>query len=485
MNGLGVFITLPAGHIQAKIRVKESDIVSNLRNKVVSRKYLSQYDNALGDMFCFASICQLTVLSDQLFTLKVYLWLKDRPECAPVLRNFYQNTKGNVAVIGAICAIPLLTAVFGTIEISSIVAEKAKLQAAVDAGALTGAGRLAVANNDRGQGASNAAITVARDMATSSGIQSAVDFQVIMGAQDSTVTVVAHADHKSVVGFMEFGDSKITVTATAENMGAIPLCVLQTGAGGTELKDRSRIRATGCAVHSNTDISVASGAMIQAEATQAAGKVTGPVSPAARTGALKIEDPFADLVLTPPTECIGKPKKIKQQKGTTETLPAGVHCEEFDIDKDATLILAPGEHYFMDDLKAHENAVIQGDDVVLIFGSTKKINFADKAVVRLAARRSGLFAGFLIVTTRDNTEKFTIASDNVSKLLGTIYIPNAELDVQTAGNVAQDSAWSIIVASALKLEKNPNLVINSGYIGSGVPVPDGVGPNRNAPRLSE
>lgn len=299
------------------------------------------------------------------------------------------------------------------------------------------------------------------------------------------MTVTATTEHKALVGFMGFGNTTIKATATAENMGAVPLCVLQTGAGGLELKDQSRIRATGCAVHSNSNIKVSSGGIIQADATQAVGSVSGPVTPAGRSGALRISDPFADLMLTPPTDCVGKPKKIKQQTGTTETLPAGVHCEEFDIDKDAVLNLAPGEHYFMDDLKAKENAVIQGDDVVLVFGSTKSINFADKAVVRLGARRSGPLAGFLIVTTRDNTQKFTIASDNVSKLLGTIYIPNAELDVQTTGDVAEDSAWSIIVASSLKLEKGPNLVINTGYIGSGVPVPDGVGPNRNAPRLSQ
>ena len=138
----------------------------------------------------------------------------------------------------------------------------------------------------------------------------------------------------------------------------------------------------------------------------------------------------------------------------------------------------------MDHLDAKENAIIKGDDVALIFGSRKKINFADRAEVRLGARKSGPYAGFLILTTRDNVEEFTIGSDRVSKLLGTIYIPGAKLVVSTAGNVAQDSAWSIIVAETLSLKKSPNLVINNNYVGSGVPVPEGVGPNRNAPRLS-
>ena len=406
-------------------------------------------------------------------------WLKK------ICSRFLRDTGGNVAVIGALCAIPLCSAVFGVIEIGGLAAARANLQEAVDAGALAGAGRLAVATNDGAQGAKNAATTAAARVVANTGITSPVAYHVVFGAKNSSVTLTATTQHKALVGFMGFGNATISASATAENMGAIPLCVLQTGAGGLELRDQSRIRATGCAVHSNNNIKVSSGGMIQADATQATGTVSGPVSPAGRSGALRIADPFADLMLAPPTDCVGKAKAIKQQKGTTETLPAGVHCEEYEIDKDAVLNLAPGEHYFMDNLKAKENAVIQGDDVVLVFGSTKSINFADKAVVKLGARKSGRFAGFLIVTTRDNTEKFTIASDNVSKLLGTIYIPNAELDVQTTGDVAEDSAWSIIVASSLKLEKGPNLVINTGYVGSGVPVPEGVGPNRNAPRLSQ
>ena len=43
---------------------------------------------------------------------------------------------------------------------------------------------------------------------------------------------------------------------------------------------------------------------------------------------------------------------------------------------------------------------------------------------------------------------------------------------------------SIIVANSLQLSENPTLVINTGYVGSGVPVPKGVGPGNGAPKLS-
>lgn len=404
-----------------------------------------------------------------------------------IFKGLGKDRTGNVATVVALCAVPLFFAVFGALEVVNTHAEHARLQDAVDAGALAGAGRLSVASTTD-QGPVSTAVTTTQHSINDARIKSAVRVVATVAADRQSITVDAIADHKALVGFMGFGDTDIKVTATAENLGSIPLCVLQTaskGKGGIVVNDQARVRATGCAIHANTSVAVKSGAMIQATRTQAVGAITGPVSPQGNAGAMTIPDPFASMNLHPSTECEGKAETIKEEKGTTVFLPAGVHCEHYIIEQNATLVLQPGEHWFMDHLEAKKNAIIRGDDVTLIFGSTKKINFADRAVVQLAARKSGPFAGFLLVTTRDNTEQFLIASDHVSKLLGTIYIPGAELKVSTAGNVAQDSAWSIIVADTITVEKNPVLVINSGYGGSGVPVPEGVGPKRNNATLSK
>ena len=388
----------------------------------------------------------------------------------------------------ALAAVPLLFAGIGAVELGSLAREKADLQNAVDQGALAGASRLAVATTAATAGPLDTAVAVARQTLANQGITSTVTLTPSFNATRTAIVLDAVADHKALVGFMDFGNGQIHASATAEGLASSPLCILQTGSGGKgigiEVDDTARIRATGCAIHANQNITVKSSAMIQADRTQAVGTVTGPVSPAGNSGALRIDDPFAAMNLVPPTNCVGKAAKIKQLVGTVEYLPPGVHCEEYEIDQGATLVLMPGDHYFMNDLKADSNAIIRGDDVVLVFGSTEKINFADHASVELGARRTGPFAGFLIVTSRANHESFTIASDHVSKLLGTIYIPDAELDVSTAGNVAQDSAWSIIVADTLTLKQNPILVINTGYAGSGVPVPSGVGPGMAKPRLS-
>ena len=398
-----------------------------------------------------------------------------------ILRHWLDDRRGNVALIAALCALPLATIVAGVLESQDVMGSRDDLQAAVDAGALAGAQRLGMASVNGDADIQSAAVTTANANLSTSFHGTPPVYTVTEDATAHTVTVSAMAQHIPLLGVMDFGATALHATATADALGAVPLCILQTStvAGvGMDLKGQSQIRAPNCGVQSNNDISVSNNALIQAARTQAAGTISGPVSPAGFQGALTVADPFASMNLSPPIDCLTKALTLKVIKYLTLPLLPGVHCEQYDIANGGTLQLLPGEHWFMNDIKAENDATITGDDVVLLFGPGKKADFVDQATVRLTARKSGPYAGFLIATTRDNTQPFTIASNNVSQLLGTIYIPNAQLVVTSTGNVAQDSAWSIVVANSIEMQNNPNLVINTDYVGSGVPVPNGVGPSQ-------
>jgi Flp pilus assembly protein TadG len=399
------------------------------------------------------------------------------------------STGGNVSLIAALAAVPVVLAITGVIEITDLSNARGRLQEAVDAGALAGAGQLAIATVDNRQ-VTQTAITVAGQSISESGTGGQTTTPTFSAAVDnpaSSVTVTGQSAHKPLLGFMSFGDAALTVTATAENVQRVPLCILQTDKnGGINIQGSARIRATGCAVHANADIKVANGALIQAEAAQAVGTVSGPVEPAGHSGALPIDDPFAAMSLTSKTLCnLQGSNLLPIQLGNgTMSLPPGLHCLPITVLGTGTLFLQPGDHYFLAPLIMTDNSMLRGDDVALIFGIGNVFNFSKNATVRLTARKSGPNAGFLIATSRDNLGTFSIASGNVSQLLGTIYIPSANLVVDTSGNVAQDSAWSVIVARTLTLRQNPVLTINNNYTGSGVPVPAGVGPLKSAPKLS-
>ena len=64
-------------------------------------------------------------------------------------------------------------------------------------------------------------------------------------------------------------------------------------------------------------------------------------------------------------------------------------------------------------------------------------------------------------------------------------MPSATLNVTGASdNVADQSAWTVVVAKALQLQGSPNLVINANYANSTVPVPAGAGNNYHSGKVA-
>jgi len=399
--------------------------------------------------------------------------------------NGKSSRRGNIAMVSALALVPLSYAVLCGVEIAGISQSKASLQAAVDGGALAGAGELSVST--RGDdGIRSTAIALATSAVSGLTDITPPSFTVDINRTSGTVSVTARTQFQSMFSGLVTSQPPIEVTSTAETLSKTPLCVLQidqTATVGAVVMDRAVVRAPGCLVQSNSAISVTNLGRIEAGSVQAVTGATGTISPAASVGALPIQDPFDDLDLTSPN-CVNALENVVHSGNATISLPAGVHCENYRVTGNATLILEPGEHYFKGQLEFNGNSKLRGNDVVLIFDPDRAFSFDQKADIRITARQAGPLAGFLIATGRNNTKRFTISSNQVRELLGTIYIPGSELYVSSSGNVAQDSAWSVIVAKSLTLANNPVLVINKNYIGSGVPVPEGVGPSSGAPRLA-
>jgi hypothetical protein len=210
----------------------------------------------------------------------------------------------------------------------------------------------------------------------------------------------------------------------------------------------------------------------------------GVISPAAGTGASPIEDPFKDLNLQEKQPCKLLDLAVPNILTGTLHVEPGVHCGGFKMDGNAELVLEPGEHWFLGGhLEIKGNARLTGRDVVLFFDKKSKFDFKDHALVNLDGRKSGPYAGMVMVGTRGNTQDFVISSDNVDSLLGVIYVPEAQLIVEGKADVARDSAWTVIVARSVQLKGSPSLIINANYAASDVPVPTGVGPRGGGSQL--
>ncbi|HEX3920304.1 MAG TPA: pilus assembly protein TadG-related protein [Caulobacteraceae bacterium] len=374
----------------------------------------------------------------------------------------------------ALLAPMLLMLICGGIDLAAVNADHTSMQDTADATALAMARQLGTDP----QGIPARAQAFALAQLGSVGQQDQVTITATVSANNA-VTVQISGHRNSFFGdLLPPGGWTMAAAATASALGEEPLCALSYGAAGGEnlhLTGNSQLTAASCLVQSNGDIKVDNNGVLVAGTAQAVGSASGSITPSPQTGAPAIPDPFATLdVSIPANTCT--PTNITYASGVNELAP-GVHCGNITADNGATIELMPGEHYFVQgQLQLQQSATLTGSDVVLIFDKSSNFNFADSSVVTLAGRKTGPYAGFVIATTRTNTGTFSISSTSAKQLEGTIYIPAAALQVQGTGNkVAQQSAWTVVVAQSIQLNGSADLVINANYASSSVPVPSGVG----------
>ena len=400
-------------------------------------------------------------------------------------RDFSREQRGSIAIKFAFIVPTVALLGLGAIDLASVASAKGRLQDIADPAALAGANDLSLVDQDAAVERATAYVnTHLEDWADAPDVK--LTIQIVKDQEQRIIEVALAANRPSFFGsILPPGGWNFSAKAGAVAVGMTPLCVLITGGSGDKalnVKDSGRITAPACMVHSNKDI-LDEGGSITAAFVQAVLSASGLITPKAGTGAELIPDPFEDLTINDKQPC--PPQKIKEDVKTgTIYLAPGIHCGGYQMAGNSRLVLDPGEHWFLGGhLDIKEQAELSGRDVVLFFDEKSKFEFKDKARVNLDGRKTGAFAGMVMVGTRGNTQDFIITSDHVQSLLGVIYVPKARLIVEGKSNVAQDSAWTVIVARELELKGSPSLVVNANYNASTVPVPEGVGPRQGGSQL--
>ena len=409
---------------------------------------------------------------------------------ANVFARFMRETRGSIALKFAFVGPAIFLLGVGAIDLLAVSTAQGRLQSIADAGALAGAPSLALATDGAAARERAAAFVVGEISQWTDAPTYEATYEIVQQGGQRAIRVLLRGHRPSFfANMLPPGGWHFVGDATASSVGLVPLCVLTTGddvAKILNVLDTGRLAAPACMVHSNRDIEVEGGSITGA-AVQAVTSARGSISPGPGTGAAPIDDPFASLDLDrgPGAACAGRGavRNLKLALGSRR-IPPGMHCGGIEISGTATVVLEPGEHWFLaGPVVVRDDARLEGDDVVLLFDKTSNFAFTDHALVRLSGRKTGDFTGIVMGGTRDNTQDFIISSDNVESLLGVIYVPNARLLVEGRADVARDSAWTVIVAESLLLRGSPSLFINANYDASDVPVPNGVGPRAGGSRL--
>jgi hypothetical protein len=375
----------------------------------------------------------------------------------------------------------VLFAALGAAQVAMMVATRQSTQSIADSAALMAAQQLEF----DADGARARAEAWAKGQLAAAGAQSFEVASSLLGNREVEVDITAATP--SLFGAeAPKGGFATTVRSIAQSVNAAPLCVVvsapQTG-DMLQLSGGSRLQSS-CLVYADGDIQVSGAAQLNAPLTETSGSATGTIAPAALTQAVPIPDPFAGLNVEFPWNC---PTQLPDLViSSNVTLPAGApFCANIVVDSGYTVTLAPGEHYLYFNLTLQPGAVLTGSDVVLDFGPTSAVSFAEGASVALGGRRSGPLAGFVIITSRHATSPFTIQTDAVSEATGVVYSPAAPLVLQGSSTAAAASDWTVVVARSLSMTGSPTLQLNAQYASSSVPVPSGVGPMPTTARLAD
>jgi Flp pilus assembly protein TadG len=407
-----------------------------------------------------------------------------------MFRSLIDRIDGSVALVFGITA-PVLIGVAGiAVDYARFNSTRADLQGLADGAAVAAVQSMAVANMTSGATAATVDSYVksnAEGIAWQKG-----DKQIVVATKvdsaNNAVDVQLSKEWKPMLAHVLIGEVKtpVVVESTAKMVGSGKACVI--GLNTIEDKtvhadDASRLTGQGCGIFSNStaeaSIMVDKSAQVNAQLICSAGganvKMKGNVSPDVTEDCPAMDDPLASR----PAPAVGACDFTNH----TLSLPSlyklkpGVYCGGLTINAAAVVELDEGTYVIKDGpLTVTGAAIVKGVNVgFYLTGTNARFEFGPLSTISFEAPKMGPMAGLLFFEDRSNSATtHIIKSNNARNLLGTVYLPKSKLELSSNAIVATDSAYTALVVNTLRVREGPNVVLNSDYDATDVPVPPGL-----------
>lgn len=387
-------------------------------------------------------------------------------------------------MIGAVALPALVCALVLAVDFASAVSAREGLQKAADAGALAGARELMMVSGAQGEVAVAAAEALARESARGLPINGdTLDVTASFDPGDRTVRVALTADASTIFAEVIAGAPSVGAHAAALPVGDRSLCVLGLAETGVAVQGSSRgsIAANGCLVHANStapaSLTLTQRATVAAESVCTSGGYRGradAVNPAPTRDCPQIEDPLESRIRPDAKGCDHANRTLLH--GSARWRP-GVYCGGMTVSNGAKLELDPGVYVLKGGALALDNgAKLFGKGVTFYLTLGARLNVQHNSTIELSAPANGTTAGLLFFGD-PRTPAVTphlFMSHNAPLLLGTVYLPNATLRIGGANAIADQSPWTALVVGRLSVEGQAQVVLNSRYDDTDVPLPQGL-----------
>jgi Flp pilus assembly protein TadG len=394
-----------------------------------------------------------------------------------------RDVKGSTAIMFAVLGPLLLGAAGIAIDFATFSLKQSTLQAAADAAALGGAKQLSLATS-KDSIVSSAALSLVTE--TLKGKNDLAVGKAEIDRSNGRITIhISEAWTPFFAQYLGADITPVTATATASLVGESKLCLLTletNSAKGLQMLQSSHLQASGCSVYSNSTnpngIFINDAATIDAAMICSAGGVknkNGSTTVPVTTDCPALADPLLGHATPNVVGCDYNNTKLRSGSAV---LRPGVYCGGIDLGDTVQVKFDPGTYILKDgQFKVADTASIQGTDVSFFLSGQKSfITFTDNASINLSGAETGDMAGLLFFNdpTSGTSRTHVISATNAKTLTGTIYLPNSTLKVDPNSSVGEKSAYTAIIVNKMSIEQGPNLVLNSDYAATPVPVPAGI-----------
>lgn len=386
------------------------------------------------------------------------------------LRNmiceFRRDDRGTVAVIFSVSLAVLFGVCGVALDYSRAASAERRLAAATDAAALAAAGVQEASRVDTAMRlfASNYAGTVQPQ------VESAGD-TVTVSARDqitTTLSQVLGTDHLPVV-------ARSVARAAAANIAPQCILLLEPAATGLYVNSDSRLDAD-CGIqvnsmHATEALLANSNAHVVAARTHVSGtsrlNAGSTVAPLPADGKSAQADPLLDLPEPATGACNFTDFTVNT--GQSVTMTPGVYCGNTVINSGATATLQAGHFTFRDgEFLINSMSRVTGSEVMLYFtGTNARLNVNSDSELQITAPASGVYAGILVFQSRTtattDAPAFTINSDGITRVEGTIYLPRGVFIVNSQSTANQTASYTAIVAQRMVLNSIGTLTVRSDF----------------------
>ena len=406
-------------------------------------------------------------------------------------RSFAGSVSGNVAMIFAIALPVMLVTVGGSIDFINLVRARNLVQSGADAASLAGAKELSLTDRNKVNVPAVVEAVVAAYLNADSLRNGVVHaYSVNTDVVDTTgmpmqVKVDLTTDVASLFGgAFGFSQNSVKATSVAVVVGKPNICLLAldpSSMGTLYLQKEAKIIGQNCAVFSNSthpqgikafNSSVLSASMICSAGGRAGNSAN--FNPEPVVDCPQFSDPLAGRPEPNVGGCTANNVVINN---ATISLTPGTYCGGLQVIGSSRVTLSPGLYTIKDGpLLVSDSSSITGSDIgFYLVGTNARFSFATATTVDLTAPKTGPLAGILVFASRGQAGLVhEIKSDNARRLLGTIYLPTGELSIDANKPIADQSAYTAIVALRVKGNSGPTITLNTNYETTDVPVPEGI-----------